>query len=235
MDSQIKTARIAGFTYLIVIITGILCLQYIPSKLKLPDEVTQFKAEIPAFLPLFKIGIVCEIICWTSFLVLPFILYKLFKPVNDFYAKIMVAFALVQVPISFVNLSNKFAVINLLSNSGYPKMYTEGQLHTHVKFYLDLYHDGNFVNHIFWGLWLLPFGYLVYRSGFIPKILGILLMAGCFGYLIDFFGTFLFPTYDQTFIPHYIMLPASLGEVGICLWLMIIGVKKKQSNNTLFN
>jgi hypothetical protein len=61
-----------------------------------------------------------------------------------------------------------------------------------------------------------------------PKILGLLLMAGCLGYLTDFFGSFLFPEYDKTIISNYIRLPASLGEIGICLWLMIIGIKSKQ-------
>jgi hypothetical protein len=227
MDPQKQTARIAGLIYSIVIVTGTLYLQYIPSLYKLPVEATKFKAVIPTFESLFKIGIVCEIICWSLFLILPFILFRLLKTVNELYATLMVAFAVVQVPISFANLSNKFAVLNLISGSDYLKIYSDDQLYTQVKFYLHLYHEGNFLNHIFWGLWLLPFGYLVYRSGFLPKILGILLMIGCFGYLIDFFGTFLFPSYDQTIIPDYIILPAGFGEIGLCLWFMIVGVKNK--------
>jgi hypothetical protein len=79
---------------------------------------------------------------------------------------------------------------------------------------------------VFWGLWLLPFGYLVYKSGFLPKILGILLMAGCFGYLVNFLGGFLFPQYASIGIAKFVSLPATLGEIGTCLWLLIIGLKK---------
>lgn len=227
MDLQKQTARIAGFIYSVVILTGTLYLQYIPSLSKLPNNVSKFKAAIPTFESLFKFGIVSEIICWVLFLILPFILYQLFKSVNEFCAKLMVAIAVVQVPISFSNLSNKFAVLNLISGSKYLKIYSDDQLYAQVKLYLHLYHEGNFLNHIFWGLWLLPFGYLVYQSGFLPKILGVLLIAGCFGYLIDFFGTFFFPSYDQSIIPDYIILPASFGEIGLCLWLMIFGIKNK--------
>jgi hypothetical protein len=77
---------------------------------------------------------------------------------------------------------------------------------------------------IFWGLWLFPFGYLVYKSGFLPKVLGLFLMAGCFGYLIKFIGGFLLHAHQLTFL-KYVTLPATIGEIGICLWLLIIGIR----------
>ncbi|WBL44238.1 DUF4386 domain-containing protein [Algoriphagus halophytocola] len=73
------------------------------------------------------------------------------------------------------------------------------------------------------GLWLFPFGYLVYISGFLPKLLGILLMAGCFGYLITFFGGFLYSDFNETMISDIVGYPAPLGEIGICLWLLVMG------------
>lgn len=78
----------------------------------------------------------------------------------------------------------------------------------------------------FWGLWLLLLGYLVFRSGFLPKVLGILLMIGCFGYLINFTGGFLIRSYADLGIARIIALPASIGEIGLCLWLLIAGIKK---------
>jgi hypothetical protein len=77
---------------------------------------------------------------------------------------------------------------------------------------------------------LLPFGYLVYKSGFLPKILGILLMAGCFGYLMNFLGGFLFPQYGSLGIARFVSLPATLGEIGTCLWLLIIGIKNNKAH-----
>ncbi len=93
--------------------------------------------------------------------------------------------------------------------------------------YLDQYGNGMRIVHIFSGLWLFPFGYLVFKSGFLPKILGVLLMLGCFGYLINFVGHTLILTYSKIGISTYIGLPASLGEIGTCLWLLIMGAKIK--------
>lgn len=83
---------------------------------------------------------------------------------------------------------------------------------------------------LFWGLWLLPFGYLVLRSGFLPKILGILLMLGCFGYTIDVFGELLVSRYSDTSVSDYVLLPASVGEIGTCLWLLLVGARQPKWN-----
>jgi hypothetical protein len=83
--------------------------------------------------------------------------------------------------------------------------------------------------HIFSGLWLFPFGYLVFKSSFLPKFLGVLLMLGCFGYLINFLGNTLIPDYSTLGISSYIRLPASIGEIGTCLWLLIMGAKDKKA------
>ena len=92
--------------------------------------------------------------------------------------------------------------------------------------HIDNYYNGIEISQIFWGLWLFPFGYLVYKSGFLPKLLGILLMAGCFGYLIKFFGGFLYSDFNKTIISDIAGYPASLGEIGICLWLLIMATNK---------
>lgn len=228
MNSRKQTARVAGFLYLIVVICGTLYLQYIPSKIKLRGDQSAIVSNLSAAEPLFKIGIICELICWVFFLVLPVFLYKLFKPVHETCAKLMVIFAIVQVPISFINVLNKFAILSLVNDAIYLKVFTINQLNAQLLLYLHLYQHGNFINQIFWGLWLFPLGYLAFKSRFLPKVLGILLMAGCVGYLIDFFGSFLFPGYDQTLVSNYITLPAGLGEIAICFWLMIAGVKDKE-------
>jgi hypothetical protein len=90
------------------------------------------------------------------------------------------------------------------------------------------YDNGILLVSIFLGLWLLPFGYLVYRSGFLPKILDILLMRGCLGYLMNFTGNMLVKNYAVTGVAKFVSLPASIGEIGTCLWLLIVGVKQKK-------
>jgi len=76
---------------------------------------------------------------------------------------------------------------------------------------------------------MLPFGYLVFKSDMLPKLLGVLLMLGCFGYLIEVFGRILVPAYPQSMLADYATSPAALGEIGTCLWLLIFGAQVKES------
>ena len=221
MNSPKKTARTAGFLYLIVVVTGIFNLIYVPSQLNVPGNALATVNNILASESLFRLGIVSGLVCYTVFLLLPFVLYKLLKPVDRNLAVLMVVFAVVTVPISLVSIVNKLDVLSLLSGADYLQAFEADQLHAKVMLSLRAYSNGLLVSQIFWGLWLFPFGYLVFKSGFLPRILGILLMMGCFSYLISFFGRSLFP---ETVMPGFIMLPASIGEIGTCLWLIIMGV-----------
>lgn len=141
----------------------------------------------------------------------------------------MVAFAVVSVPISFVNLLNRLDILTLLSGAEYLQAFTTEQRHAQVMLSLDSSSNGIIVSEIFWGLWLLPFGYLVFKSGFLPKVLGILLMAGCFGYVIDSFASTLLVGYPQTALANFITLPASAGEIGTCMWLLLVGAREPKS------
>ena len=227
--SNKKTARIAGLLYLVVVLTGIFSLGYVPSKLIVGDNSSATFHKIVSSESLFRFGIVSGLICYSFFLFLPLVLYKLLKPVNEIYAKLMVLLAVVSVPISFINIQNQFAVLSLISGSNYLNVFSNDQLQAQVLFYLNQYENGILIVSIFWGLWLFPFGYLVFKSGFLPKILGILLMLGCFGYLINFWGHSLIHNYSKIGISFYVSLPASLGEIGTCLWLLIMGAKDKRT------
>ena len=237
MTSINKTARLAGLVYLILIINGIINLMYIPSKLIVWDSASQTFENITNSELLFRWGIVSGIITFLAFLVLPLVLYKLLNKVNVAQAKLMVIFVLVSIPISFVNILNKFSVLTLIEKGMYLESMGENDLQTQVMMHLDYYNNGIEISQIFWGLWLLPFGYLVYKSDFLPKLLGVLLMAGGIGYLITFFGGFLYSDFHKTMFSTIVGIPASIGEIGICLWLLIMGTNtisfKKRKGNTL--
>lgn len=228
MDSTKKTARIAGALYLVVVVSGIFSLLYVPSQLIVWDDASATVANIVASELLFRLGIVSGLICYLAFLVLPLVLHELLKPVNKTYALLMVVLAVVSVPIAYINMISKLDVLTLISGGEYTNAYQADQLHAQVMLLLESHNNGILIVQLFWGLWLLPFGYLVFKSGFLPKIFGILLMAGCFGYLIDFLGYFLFPGYGDTIIPTLVGLPASLGETGICLWLLMVGIQEQK-------
>ena len=145
----------------------------------------------------------------------------------------MVVLAVVSVPIAYNVMLYKVDILSLLSDAEYMKVFGAEQLNAQVMLLLKSYNNGIGIVQIFWGLWLFPFGYLVFKSGFLPKFLGILLMIGCFGYLLKFFGHSLFPNFE---IPFFVTLPGSIGEIGTCLWLLIMGAKEnghKTANNTV--
>ncbi len=227
--SMNKAARTAGFLYLIVVLTGIFSLAYVPSQTIVQGDLSATVSNIAALESLFRLGIAAGLICYTAFLLLPFALYKLLSPIGNNIAVLMVAFAVVSVPISLFNLTNKLDILSLLSGADYLQAITAEQLRARVMLSLAAYSNGILVSKVFWGLWLLPFGYLVYKSGFLPRVLGILLMVGCFGYLIDALGNVLFSSYSNTVIASYVTLPAALGEIGTCLWLLIIGVRERKN------
>jgi hypothetical protein len=135
----------------------------------------------------------------------------------------MVIFLLVSIPIAMLNVLNQFAALLLSSGADYLTAFTADQLQALVPLFLDLHEHGIQIASIFWGLWLLPLGVLVYKSGFLPRILGVLLMIGFFGYLIDFFIFFLNLNFDAP-----IILLTSIGELLFPLWLLIKGVNVEQ-------
>lgn len=138
----------------------------------------------------------------------------------------MVALALVSVPISLVSLAHRLDVLSLLGGAAHLQAFTPEQLRALAMQSLDAYRNGMRISEVFWGLWLLPFGYLVFKCGFLPRILGVFLMLGCLGYLVNILAPPLFPGYAKSGIEGFVSLPSAIGEIGTCLWLLIVGVRE---------
>jgi hypothetical protein len=219
------TARTAGLLYLIVVLTGIFSIAYMPSQLIVRGDAAATFAHLTASPQLLRLGIAAGFICYIAYTLLPLVLYKLLSQVNKNAAVLMVVFALIGVAISFVNLFHRLDLLSFIDQSHHLSAFTPEQLQAMVMLSLDAYRHGFVVCEIFWGLWLLPFGYLVYRSGFLPKALGVLLMLGCFGYLIHVFAGLIFPDLGKWPIANFVTLPASIAEIGTCLWLLLVGVQ----------
>ncbi|UKB78451.1 DUF4386 domain-containing protein [Chryseobacterium sp. MEBOG07] len=230
MTTTSKKARLAGFFYLIVIITGFFSLMYVPSKLIVWENPTLTFQNISSSVQLFRLSIASSIICYIAFTLLPLALYQLLKDVNGNYAKLMVILALISIPISFINLQSKFSVLTIIEGTDYLKVFDVKQLQAQMMMLLSNYNKGILIAQVFWGLWLFPFGYLVYRSGFLPKILGVFLMLGCVGYVINVLGRTTVPHFSEYSISKYITLFATIGEIGTCLWLLVVGVRNKKVN-----
>jgi hypothetical protein len=221
-----KTARIAGFLYLIMAPFAIFGIMYVPSTLIVPGDAATTVSNIMASESLFRLSIVSALITQIIGILVVLVLYKLLKPVNKNHAVLMVIFLLVSVPIAMVNELNQFAALLLMSGTDYLTVFTADQLQALVPLFLDLHGYGINIVSIFWGLWLFPMGYLVFKSGYIPKFLGIVLIIACFGYLIDFVIFSLFPNFDAT-IGQF----TGWGEILFPLWLLIKGVNVEQWEN----
>ncbi|MBA7480944.1 hypothetical protein ES707_16411 [subsurface metagenome] len=217
-----KIARVAGFLYLIMVPFAIFGIKW-ASSLIVPGDATITASNIMASESLFRLSIVSALIVQIVHILLVLVLYKLLKPVNKTHALLMVIFMLVAVPIAMLNELNRFAALLLSSGADYLTAFTADQLPAQVMLFLNLQEHGVFIAQIFWGLWLFPMGYLVFKSGFLPRILGILLIIAGFGYLINSVTFFLFPNFDAIIIQF-----TFYGELLLPLWLLIKGVNVEQ-------
>jgi len=225
MTHENKLARLAGFLYLLVVVFGVFRLVYVPSQIVVPDDAHATVNRIIASECLFRSGIASALVEQVAFLLLPLVLFRLLHTVNKPMAVLMVVLVVVSVSIALAGLSHQLDVLALLSEARHGPFFVPGQLELLVKQSFDDYDNGLLITELFWGLWLFPFGYLVFKSGFLPKVLGAFLMIGCFSYVGEVFGSILFAHYSATTISNYIRLPAAIGEIGTCLWLLLIGVR----------
>ena len=226
-SSSLKnTARIAGLLYLLLVISGVFGIMYIPSQIIVPgDSVTTAKNIISNEL-LFRIGVLNDIISNTIFLLLVLVLYRLFKQVNENQAKLMFALVIVQIPFAFfmeaLNVTSLMILKGEILNT-----FELSQRQDFAMLFLKINDYGTLPLEMFWGLWLLPFGLLVYKSDFIPRIFGILLLIAGIAYVVDSTIGILLPHYSS-FVKYPTLLLVAVGEISIMLWLLIKGVKTQE-------
>jgi hypothetical protein len=222
MYSINKTARIAGFLYLLLAPLGFFGLDYIPS-ITVPGNAMATVSNIMTHTVLFRLSTLCALLVPILTASIAFFLFKLFKPVNKIHASLMVIFTLIATPIAMLNELNHYAVLQLLNGSENLKVYSVDQVYSQVMFFLDLSHYGVKIAGIFWGLWLLPLGYLILKSNFIPKLIGILMLVAGIGYIVDSVALFLLPGLILN-ISQFTFI----GELVLLLWLLIKGVNVEQ-------
>lgn len=228
MNSNKKTARIAGFWYLLVAVFPVFSVMVVEAKLYVPGNAAATANNILASAGLFRLGFVSSLLGQICFLFLAHALYKLFKSVDKDLARLIVIFIVASVSVTYLNMLNQFASILLSSGVGYLSAFEPAQLHALAMMFLEMHKYGNSIALIFYGLWLFPLGLLIFRSGFIPKALGVLLILGSFGDLIEFFRIFLFTNVKLTIYPPWLAV-AAVAQVSFILWLLVKGVKDQKS------
>ena len=215
-----KAARIAGFLYFMYILTPILA--QLVAHLGFGDA-----ADIVNIMrtneELFRIGFILNLLSALLFLLAAWALYVLLKPVNKNLALLFLLLNLVGVAVECFSFLNLFAGFLLTSSQSTLIGFQPDQLQTLAKFFVSLYKHGHMIAQLFFAAWLFPLGYLVFKSGYLPKFLGIVLMVECFGWLLYPLQFFLFPS---TVIATLSSAIGFIGEFSLTLWLLIMGAKE---------
>ena len=219
-----KAARVAGLLYLMVIVSGIFAHYIVRSSLIVPGDAATTANNIMANEMQFRGANVSWLISEMFLLLLGLALYVVLKPVNKNLASLMVLFVVVGVAIESINTLNQFVALQLLSGADYLTVFEPNQLHAQVMFHLDSWEAGYRIAAIMsFGPWLIPAGYLVYKSGYFPRILGVLVILAGFGILIEGLQYFLLPDYEVISYPG--SAAATIGELAFCGWLLLKGAK----------
>ena len=222
MHPWFRNGKFAGLFYLIFIVTFPLA-SYMRSQLISYDDTAATVDNITANELLFRTAFITEIISALFFLLAAWALFLLLEPVNKSIAMLFLLLNLSGVAIECMNMAYMFSAIVLLGGAGYLTAIPADQLQAQVMFNLDMYRNGFIITQIFFGTWLLPLGYLVYRSGFLPRALGIVLVLDFFGIVFWFFQYFLLPDYPVLSYPGFAV--SFIAEVSLTIWLLVKGVK----------
>jgi len=210
--------------YLVVVIAGIFSLAYVPGKLSIVGTGSSALDVMVRGEVLFRFGIAAEIICQTAFLILPFALCRVLWSVDNKAAILMTAFAASGVPLGFVNIAHHFEALRAVVEFKASALTSE-QADAVIAAARASYLDGLRLLFVFWGLWLLPLGYLVIRSGFLPVTLGALLIVRGVDYVLDCVGFLLIEGYTSSLLSRALSV-GNFAEILFCAWIVVFGARR---------
>jgi Domain of unknown function (DUF4386) len=220
-----RLARIAGVLYLLVGITGGFAEGFVYPKMYVAGDATTTAANVLANPGLVRLGVVADLVDQTLFVFLVLTLYLLLQHVHKGVARAMVVLVALAVAITSLNAVFEFAGLQVATGAVDLSALGTAGSNGIVLLLLDTQHYGLLIAQVFFGLWLIPLGYLAYQSkGMFPKWLGVLLIVGGVCYLVDLLAAFLLPTVSQS-IHTFIVIPSALAEIAMVLYLLVIGVR----------
>lgn len=222
-----KAARLAGLLYLPVVLAGPFVLLYVPGKLFVRGDASATAANILAHESLFRASIVVGLVSELLFISVVLALYRLLKGVNIQLATLMVILILIDAPLAFLGAANEIATLSFLRGADFLAVFDEPQRDALAMLLINFDRQGVLVSEIFWGLWLLPLGALVHRSGFLPRFLGVWLFINGLAYLTISATGLLVPQHQK--MVSTIATPVLFGEMALMLWLVIVGARPQPS------
>ncbi|MCM2310971.1 MAG: DUF4386 domain-containing protein [Steroidobacteraceae bacterium] len=224
MDTRQKSARTAGLLYLLLAFIGPFNTMYIPSRFIVRGDPAATAERILSSELLYRAGIVADLASLVIFVLVVLALYRLLRDVDVQLARVMVALVVVSVGLSFTALLLQAAPLVVLREADWLSVFDGAEREALAMVFLRLRGQAITLAMAFWGLWLLPFGALVFRSGFIPRVLGVLLVIAGVSYLVSSVTSLLVPDYGRV-VSRWLLAPAAIGELAIILWLAIRGVR----------
>lgn len=216
-----RAGREAGAIYLVVVLAGMFCLAYVPAQLAAVTGASAFAAAAGQ-VGLLRIGLAAFLVMQVAFLLLPFALYRVFADAAPRAAVLMVALTTVAVAIGMIAAIHLFDALDAVQ--GGTAAGTSGAEAVFDQARRD-YRQALRVARLFWGLWLLPFGFAVLHTRRLPRVLGVLLLLGGVGYVVQVLGG-LWPWFAALPLAGHLTKPAALGEIGSCLWLLVFGARE---------
>ena len=230
MISNKNLARIAGFCYLIVIATGLFSEVFVRQALKVSNNALATAQNIQANEMLFRWGFVADLINFVVGIPTILILYHFFKKSNKILLQIALAFVIIQTAIIAVNLLNQITPLLLLSNDTYLHTFQQNQLATLSLLSLNIQAQGYGIGLVFFGFYCIIIGFIIFKTNAIPKIIGVAYAIAGICYLINNFTMFLSKGFvNPLFI--YLAIPIFIGELSLCLWLLIKGIDASKLKN----
>jgi len=223
-DSK-KLGHITGVLYLVVIICAGFSQGVVRESVYVAGDAAVTAQNILSNTALFRWGLITDLIAFSTDVAISILLYMLLKSVNKPVALIMASFRLIAHPgVATANLLNHFAALKVLESPGLADQFTAAQLAEFSQYFMEAHHLGYILAGVTFGVHCLLLGYLLIKSSEFPQLLGILMVAACAGYLTESFGFILYPEYKTVFA-WIVGLSAAVGEVSLCLWLMVKGAR----------
>ena len=227
MDRAVETsprllARIAGAFYLLTIVMGVFAEVFVRGTLVVRDDAAATATNILAHEPLYRFGLATDLTMIACYIAVTLLFYGLFKPVSRSLSLLAAFFSLVGIAVLAVNSLNHLAPLVFLGSAHYLSAFETTQLQALALMSLKMHARGYTIAVVFFGVYCLMIGYFVFRSGFLPRILGVLMAIGGLSYLTNSFAIFLLPTLAAR-LPD-IMVLGVIAELSLCLWLMVVGV-----------
>lgn len=216
-------ARIGGILYLIIIIAGVFGEFFVRGKLLVSGDAAATAHQIAASPLLWRIGICADLIMQTCDIPLMLIFYVLLRPVNKNLALLNLLFNLIQTAVLVANKLNLLMALFLLSDASYMQPLDPNHLHALSYLYIKLHDHGFGIGLIFFGFVCLTEGYLIFRSGYLPKTIGILMQVAGVCYIFNTFALLLAPDFAGQLFP-FILMPCFIAELSLGLWLLVKGV-----------